>query len=234
MSKGTTINWATISILGKNKIVNRSYIYLIIVPILARLLSDLKSPFSYQFTNGYELEIPLELPFNWVLFFFAALCFTIGTIMYTMFAPQIIREDESYGDFDAKIKTSVHIKWYLDDLGISDKYITNLTKIDILKIKQKNLVELAPGEIVKAIADWWVDKNNKEVKRKVNLYYDYWRTQTKIKIPIVKLYWDIYSYSKDTNFTALIISFISYAIGILLIGTVLVQSIKDVILTIIN
>ena len=234
MSRETIINWSTISILGKNKIVNRSYIYLIIVPILARLLSDLKSPFLYKFTNGYELEIPLELPFNWVLFFFAALCFTIGTIMYVMFAPQIIKEDESFGDFDTKRKTSVHLKWYLDDLGISDKFMTNLTNIDIFKIKQENLSDSSPGEIMSALSHWWQNKSNKEVERKVVLYYDYWRTQTDIKVPIQKLYWDIYSFAKATNYVALIISFAFYSIGILLIGIVFIQSIIDVILTIVN
>lgn len=234
MLKFKFINWSTISVLGNNKIVLKSYIYLIIVPVLARLLSNLKSPFIYDLTNGYIIKIPLELPFNWVIFYFAALFFTIGTIIYSLFAPQIVKEDSSFGDFEAKKKSTIHLKSYLDDLGISDEYIQHKSNINISKIRQENLSSSAPGEILIALSKWWNKDLDSTVSKNVNLYFDYWRTQTEIKYPIQNLFWEIYQYSKYANYSALIPSFISYSIGIVLIGIIFIQSLKDVIIAIMN
>lgn len=234
MSAIKLINWPIISILGNNPIVTRSYIYLIIVPILAKLLSALESPFLYNFTSGYTLKIPLGLPFNWVLFYFAAFFFTIGTIIYVFFAPQIIKEDKTFGDFEVKRKTSIHLKLYLDDLGISDKYIKEQTKIDATEIQQKNISQFAPGEIIKAISDWWSGNSDKNLSKKVQLYYDYWRTQSQTAYPLQNLFWDIYQYAKNVNFVALILAFIFYALGILLIVIVLIQSMRNVLTAIIH
>jgi hypothetical protein len=213
------INWSNISVLGNNKIVIKSYIYLIIVPVLAKLLSRLKNPFVAQITGGYNLTIPLELPFNWVLFYFAAIFFTIGTVVYALFGPQIFKENKSFGEFEIKRKTVFHLKSYLNELGITDNFIQTKTKINIDEIKQKHLTDFVPSK-----------KSNPKIDKEVILYYDYWRTQTVKNYPIQNLFWDIYQYSKYHNYTALLFSFISYVIGLALIAIIFIQSLKVVVL----
>lgn len=224
------INWSNISILGNNKIVIKSYIYLIIVPILAKMLSSLKSPFVAQITGGYNITIPLELPFNWVLFYFAAIFFTIGTVVYALFGPTIFKEDKSFGDFEIKRKTAFHLKSYLNDVGITDNFIQTKTEINIDEIKQKNLTNFTPGLIISALSEWYSKKLNLKIHKELTLYYDYWRTQAEIQYPMQNLFWEIYQYSKYHNYIALIISFISYVIGLTLIAIIFIQSLKVVVL----
>lgn len=224
------INWSNISVLGNNKIVIKSYIYLIIVPVLAKLLSKLKNPFVAQITGGYNLTIPLDLPFNWILFYFAAIFFTIGTVVYALFGPQIFKEDKSYGDFEIKRKTVFHLKSYLNEVGITDNFIQTNTEINIDEIKQKHLTDFVPGQIIKELSNWFSKKSNPKIDKEVILYYDYWRTQTVEKYPIQNLFWDIYQYSKYHNYTALLFSFISYLIGLALIAIIFIQSLKVVVL----
>ena len=124
------------------------------------------------------------------------------------------------------------MKWYLDNLGISDDYIGKVTYIDIQKIREDNILQSASGKIQSAISFWRNGDLDKNIPQEVGLYYGYWRTQTDKIFTVQKLYWDIYSFAKRNNPLALFITFISYSIGIILIGIVLFQSVIDVIMTI--
>lgn len=229
------IKWSNVAILGNNKVVVKSYIYLIIVPILARMLNKLESPFQANLTSDYILIIDLKLPFNWVLFYFAALCFTFGTIIYSLFAPTIFKEEQSFGDFEFKKKTSLHLKMYLNDIGITDKFIQKNTGIEITEIVQNNLSSIAPGEILSKLANWYQTKTtNSEINEKVSLYYNYWRTKTEIQYSLQDLFWEIYDYAKKYNYAALIVSFIFYALGLGLIAYIFIQSFIAVISNLCN
>ena len=109
-----------------------SYIYLILVPFLSKLLSQL-DPLKIVL-GGIQYEVDLALPFSWVLFYFAALSFTLGYIIYSFFAPSIIKENIDFSTFSNAKKNLKHLENYLKDLGIHDGYIKKLG-LDVLQTK---------------------------------------------------------------------------------------------------
>ncbi|MFT5984444.1 MAG: hypothetical protein ACI9RM_002909 [Ulvibacter sp.] len=56
--------WDRIAKIGKQKVVKSSYYWLVIVPILSKVLHGIETPFEFIFSSGYKLELNLELPFS--------------------------------------------------------------------------------------------------------------------------------------------------------------------------
>ena len=111
------MNWKVLSIFGKNKIINSSYIYLIIVPIIATILKDLPNQAEFTLFDN-DIKLNLFLPFRWKLFFFAACCFTIGSLLYWLFAPRIIKENKSLAEFLENRRNLSHLASYISDLTL--------------------------------------------------------------------------------------------------------------------
>jgi len=88
--------WSQLKVLQKNKIVKTSYIWLLVVPFITKL-------FSKTSDNIYELD--LILPFSWKVFFISALFFTLANLLFSIFAPRIVKEYQDYGDFKLQGKT---------------------------------------------------------------------------------------------------------------------------------
>lgn len=86
------INWEFLSKLGKNKVVTTSYIWVIIVPILAKIIFFMQPMYSITF----------RFPFSWELFYYASIAFMIGTLLFVFFCPKIILENKTYADFNSK------------------------------------------------------------------------------------------------------------------------------------
>lgn len=107
----STVKWSFIKKLGSNKLVQRSYFYLIIVPVLARVLSKVESPLNFVIF-GEEIEIIFKLPFTLLYFYIAALFFTLGYLVFLLFVPNIIKENDSFSDFQAEKKGARHLRDY--------------------------------------------------------------------------------------------------------------------------
>lgn len=117
------IKWSMISRLGKNKVINQAYIYLIIVPILAKFLSRINNPLIFSLGEE-DLHFVFELPFAWKLFYFSAIIFTIASALYSWWAPKVIVENESFGEFMRQRKNFTHLIDYLANLGITKKFVS--------------------------------------------------------------------------------------------------------------
>ncbi|TXN37718.1 hypothetical protein FVB32_05365 [Flagellimonas hymeniacidonis] len=141
-------NWVLISALGKNKIVNSSYIYLFIVPVLAKLLSKVNSPLIFLF-NGKEHELIIELPFNWTIFYFSALFFTIGSIIYNWRAPSIIKENKSFGSFLIAKKNMDHLFQYAEEIGMDPNRIEGIFIWRVVDAQNENQLSLGFWEVFK-------------------------------------------------------------------------------------
>jgi hypothetical protein len=98
--------WITISKIGQSKFVQSFYVWLIIVPIIAKFFVEI------PITEDY---IILELPFSWIIFYFSALAFVIGNILYLR-CPEIIKEYSSYRDFVSTGRGEEEIEKYLKNL----------------------------------------------------------------------------------------------------------------------
>ncbi len=97
------IDWVFISKFGKNNYVKRTYVFLVLVPFVVNAANKL----------GYEKLIE-SIPFSWHMFFYSAVFFTLGTVVYNIYAPPILKENDSFKDFLGDHKTWSHIKHYYE------------------------------------------------------------------------------------------------------------------------
>jgi hypothetical protein len=93
-------SWVTIRGLGKNKILNTSYIWIVLVPIVAKLLEKTPDVVKLKVFGTYA-EIPLVLPFSWGIFYFSAVCFFFASIIFMLCCPSIIKRFADFSDFIA-------------------------------------------------------------------------------------------------------------------------------------
>lgn len=134
------LHWNKLSKIGKLRIINRTYIYLIIVPIVAKIFEKVSSPLSVPFM-GPEFQLTLELPFSWKLIYLAALVFTIASILFNGFIPNMIEENNSYGDFLASNKTISHLSDYLDNIGVTESWVESKgLDVDVVNASSTTIV----------------------------------------------------------------------------------------------
>ena len=85
------IEWSLISSFGKMKYSRTSYYVLVSVPILVKLLEKIKYPTQFF---GLNLEETIELPFTWFIFYTGAVFIAIGSIIYQLCCPTIVKNIE--------------------------------------------------------------------------------------------------------------------------------------------
>lgn len=211
------INWKLISVFGKNKVINRSFIYLILVPMLAKLFSKIQSPIELSL-GGEIMKINFVLPFSWKLFFFSALVFTLGAIIYNLFAPSIIKDNNSLGDFLNDRKSSTHLVKYRDEIGINERqmgeYGVNI--FDLLN----ELIDLSSY------------RDNKNITE-IGIYFYTQRpifdSQFRNDSNLNTNFWMLYNYANESRKIAIILSMFFYILGFIMILIVFIQSVIEVI-----
>lgn len=100
--------------LGKKqhlKSVRSMYIWLLIVPIIAKSFSQIESVADIT-VYGHQFTIHLGLPFSWKIFYFSALAFVIANLIYGWKCYPIIQENSNYADFLNAMKSFRHIQEY--------------------------------------------------------------------------------------------------------------------------
>ena len=110
--------WSTVDRLGKMRFSKSSYYWLVIVPLIVKITENLNSPLKFEI-YGEVMSFPLELPFSWKLFFFGALLISIGSTLYQLYCPHLIKNYSNYGEFLASGQSN----FYLD-------YVIAIYKID--------------------------------------------------------------------------------------------------------
>ncbi|OPL17254.1 MAG: hypothetical protein AVO38_05490 [delta proteobacterium ML8_D] len=81
-------------------------IWIVIVPVSAKILS-----------NDWISEWNLSLPFTWYLFFFSALSFSVGNILFLFRCPLIVKENDSLEDFNREGKVRKHLELYASNIS---------------------------------------------------------------------------------------------------------------------
>ena len=217
------LTWSDLSGLAKNKIVNRTYIYLIIVPIIAKLFSQVKSPVIIEYGKTY-IVLNLELPFNWVLFYLSALCFSLGTVIYYWKAPSIVKENNSYGEFENNRKTFAHIFNYYSQLGIRNTKQEELPE----SIESQWLRLMADANILGAVQllqDYIRNINPINAEKINGVIRLLWSKKHKYPQEINQTsFWMLFRYGNRTNTNFIYLSFILFLIGLLLILYIIIES----------
>lgn len=81
-------SWQHLSSIGNNKVIKSTYIWIIVIPIIAKFLEKIPDNLIIPFYEN--IEIQLKLPFSWQLLYFSALIFAISTVMFTLFSPPLL------------------------------------------------------------------------------------------------------------------------------------------------
>jgi hypothetical protein len=223
------INWSLISKFNSNRFINKSYVYLFAVPILAKFLALINSPLKL-FVFGEFISFNIELPFNWKLFFYAALAFTMGAVLYNIFCPSVIKENKSLETFDRNKKSYSHLYKYLKEIGVDKDYCekSNINfeyfqGISVIVDRNRNLIyqiESAEG----------IDEKRKiKMKLYANLFIRNSENVNDKSIGLGISFWNIYNYFNYYRITLLYLTFSLYSIGIVLFSIVLVKGVMTVI-----
>ncbi len=101
--------WSNIKTLGNSKIVKSSYLWIVIVPILAKALGQLNEIITINLL-GAQFSLNFTLPFTWKIFFFAAIFFALGQLLFNIYCPSIIKNFQSFADFKNNGLTCLEIK----------------------------------------------------------------------------------------------------------------------------
>lgn len=111
--------WSFLRGVQSYRIVKSTYIWLFILPVIAKLFSKIESTLRINL-YGKEILLDLDLPFAWILLFYSALFFTIGNLIFIFFCPAIIKENRSLADFKATMKTQTHLTNYMTEAQRTD------------------------------------------------------------------------------------------------------------------
>jgi len=128
--------WESLSKWPKFKIINSMYLWLFIVPVLAKFMAEVDDKVILTVFEQ-KITLNLTLPFNLVAFYLAAVSFVLGNICIVLFCPRIFKENKDFGDFLAKGRQYGHIVDYIRDSTQSKDHIQ--TQISSTYDESKNL-----------------------------------------------------------------------------------------------
>ncbi len=107
-------NWDTLGKIQKIRMVQSTYVWIFIVPILAKVLSKIEDSIE-MVVFGQEFKFLTSLPFSWWVFYFAAISFSLANVIFIWRCPSLIKDHSDLADFRAKAKSMEHLYHYLLD-----------------------------------------------------------------------------------------------------------------------
>jgi hypothetical protein len=117
--------WTALNQFHEIKFISSMYIWVFLVPALAKFLSAVGDMASVTIFE-YSFELQLTLPFSWKVFYFSALCFAIANLIYRIRCPKLIQEYPTYSSFKREGKPEWHLRDYANDIGINyEEYLRN-------------------------------------------------------------------------------------------------------------
>lgn len=94
------------------------YIWLFIVPILAKTLAGLEDVASITVFD-YSFNLQLSLPFSWKVFYFSALFFAAANLLLLSRCYSLIKDHKSFTDFREQGKQEIQLSNYAKEIGMS-------------------------------------------------------------------------------------------------------------------
>lgn len=127
------MTWESLKNLANSKIVKSSYIWLVVVPLVARLLSEIDDVIILNIF-GSSIRIATALPFSWQLLFFSACIFTVANIIYLVFCPDLAKKYTNFTEFEdhGKSRQQIHsalkkLAWDNGKPGVRKGYVKTLS-----------------------------------------------------------------------------------------------------------
>ncbi len=116
-------NWDKLRAIQNSKIISSTYVWLFVVPLVAKLLSKINESIKITI-DGNLYEFVIELPFSWEVFFYSSLCFVIGNVIFLVLAPELIKDFKDYGEYTGSRRNIHHLSRYM-----TEKYKLHLNNI---------------------------------------------------------------------------------------------------------
>jgi len=110
--------WNNIGKIHGTSIVKSVYVWLFIVPVLVKALSEVPPVVNF-FVAGQTIPIRMELPFSFLCFYLSAFFFVLSNIIYQLKCPQLIKDHSSWRSFAEQGKSMEHLEHYVDGLRIT-------------------------------------------------------------------------------------------------------------------
>lgn len=115
--------WSTMKSVLEARIISSVSVWLIAVPILLNLTSEFPERyFAAPFGGTQQITFVLEVPINWYLLYFSAICFAIAKLLYLVWCPQFIRKYGSSASASSDGVTAELVRDYASD------YLTSIGK----------------------------------------------------------------------------------------------------------
>ena len=113
-----TILWGHLAKLNAVRLINTMYVWIFIVPIMAKLLENVGGEVQLTIFE-HNFVVHLALPFSWVAFYFSALSFAAANLLFQLRCPNVIKEQQDYSEFRRANKGVEHLDTYLPEIGMN-------------------------------------------------------------------------------------------------------------------
>lgn len=110
----TFFSWENISKIGNNKIISKSYFWIVFVPIAAKFLEHIPENIGIIFLDQH-INLNISLPFSWSILFFSSVSFSISNGFYLAFCPKIIKDYKVFDDFKSTGQGIIQLKSIVED-----------------------------------------------------------------------------------------------------------------------
>lgn len=205
------IGWINLRRFGESRMVQSSYIWLVLVPIFARALEHVASPVRVSIF-GAEHLINISLPFSWFLFFFSALAFASGSLLYKIYCPAIISEFSNFRE-------------YMDSGGEGFRMVEEIEST----IPPGTIHDSPIWKAFVLAADAHLGRDKEE--RGLNVDLELVRGVRRMPIEgMVSIFFTIRSVVNHTHPRAIRTTAFCFGFGMLLLGAVLIQNVNFVII----
>lgn len=161
-----TLGWPTLRVVGQSRVLRSSYVWLILVPIAARFVNQLNSPLSIDLW-GQAHSLHLGLPFSWYCFYAAALAFSVASLSYMVFCPEMVKSFGSFRDFYQEGNGARRLSAYY--FGLSEQgrslLLTSTANQIYLTRRSTGTIEDSPMNFDDSYRDAYVRDHFFEIKR---------------------------------------------------------------------
>ena len=221
--------WSSLRVLGTSRTVRSSYLWLMLVPIVAKCLSAVNEIATFTILSA-TISVPLSLPFSWKAFFFAALAFAVADLIWHIKCPGIIKKYSNYSDFVSQGRTVLDTKYYFLEavpyffIPSSTPYYEKMQTMEYLK----RFIKAATGRRISMLTEDDIKffMNQSDIPtQNVDKIIGYEVKKEKES----DLFHFVIKYSENIHFGWLRFCTACYLIGFLLMIIVLLQSIWAVI-----
>lgn len=173
------MKWSKLNKLGQSKFSKTSYIYIVVVPLLTKILSTIESPVSFKI-NDFYYSLNFDIQYSWFCFYFGAVCFAIASALYAIFCPQLIQRYANYSDFLNQGAHDYHIietanKYKIDDRKVNSAIEKLGSAVPFIK-GNSNPIQVNPTyDLIKKDAFYsiykWLEKKNTTARILSLLFY---------------------------------------------------------------